>query len=115
MSKRPRKAAAKSATKKVGRRKSKNKAQGDLDTLVSVIESAPENMPVELTPVSQHTLKAKRIWFCTQRREGCRGMSPFLSWKQLTNKPTCPNCGADMIWHQWGEKILPKKRKGLTQ
>lgn len=109
MSKRPRKAAAKSATKKVGRRKS-NKTQEDLDTLVPDAESVPEDMPVERFPVNQHTLKAKRIWFCAQRREGCRGMSPFLSWKQLTNKPTCPNCGADMIWHQWGEKILVKKK-----
>ena len=53
-------------------------------------------------------LVAKRIWFCLERRSGCKGLSPFLGWEQLLDAPTCPNCGAGMNWHQWGEKHEPK-------
>lgn len=65
-------------------------------------EKEKEELPYESYRNTGAKLQAKRIWFCTKRREGCKGTSSFLSWKQLMNKPTCPNCGAAMMWHQWG-------------
>lgn len=50
-------------------------------------------------------MEARRRWFCTERRAGCAGQSPFLDWSQLLDPPTCPNCGAAMNWHQWGVRV----------
>jgi hypothetical protein len=50
-------------------------------------------------------LVSRRRWFCTDRPRGCRGAAPFLSWKQLLQHPTCPNCGSDMFWHQGAERV----------
>lgn len=50
-------------------------------------------------------LVSRRRWFCKDRSRGCRGAAPFLSWQQLLQQPTCPNCGSDMFWHQGAERI----------
>lgn len=50
-------------------------------------------------------LVAKRRWYCTDRTSGCKGAAPFLGWEQIAHKPTCPNCGKTMRWHQWGERV----------
>lgn len=63
--------------------------------------------PVE--PKSKHTYDADakdgtyvpmRRWYC-RNRVNCKGRAAWTGWEQLTDAPTCPDCGGAMHWVQW--------------